>query len=41
MTNINVGLVGLGNMGSGIAHNYMKKGVSLNVWDTDETLSKR
>ena len=41
MANINVGLVGLGNMGSGIAHNYMKKGVSLNVWDTDESLSKR
>ena len=40
MRNINVGVVGLGNMGSGIAYNFMKKGVSLKVWDTNEMLSK-
>ena len=40
MRNVNVGVVGLGNMGSGIAYNFMKKGVSLKVWDTNEMLSK-
>tara|TARA_A100001037_G_scaffold306191_1_gene349778 strand:+ start:17634 stop:18518 length:885 start_codon:yes stop_codon:yes gene_type:complete len=38
--NINVGVVGLGNMGSGIAHNYIKKGVSLKVWDSSNVLCK-
>jgi len=37
---VNVGIVGLGNMGSGVAHNFMKKGVSLKVWDTNEVLHK-
>ena len=28
-----VGVIGLGNMGSGIARNFQKEGVSLSVWD--------
>jgi len=28
-----VGVVGLGNMGGGIARNFQKAGVSLMVWD--------
>ncbi len=28
-----VGVVGLGNMGGGIARNFRKKGVPLAVWD--------
>ncbi len=33
MTEQKVGVVGLGNMGGGIARNYQKKGVPLMVWD--------
>ncbi|MBE17867.1 MAG: hypothetical protein CMH79_03800 [Nitrospinae bacterium] len=39
--NIKVGVVGLGNMGSGIAHNFIEKGISLKVWDSDKVLCKK
>lgn len=37
----NVGVIGLGNMGQGIARNIYKGGHNLMVWDVDETAIKR
>ncbi len=36
MQDVEVGVVGLGNMGSGIAGCFVRAGVSLGVWDTNE-----
>ena len=36
MRDVEVGVVGLGNMGSGIAECFVRAGVSLAVWDTNE-----
>lgn len=36
MADTTVGVVGLGNMGGGVARNFARKGVALAVWDTAE-----
>ena len=36
MRDVEVGVVGLGNMGSGIAGCFVRAGVSLAVWDTNQ-----
>ena len=37
MRDVEVGVVGLGNMGAGIAACFVRVGVSVAVWDTNET----
>lgn len=36
MTKVQAGVVGLGNMGSGVAKNLIEAGISTGVWDVSE-----